>query len=85
MLQKFALRCLPAGESFARTVKELRPHCERASVRFSETVKYCIYADFLSQLFFFMTKNVYLSFEFVSTSVSWLEIRFYLSVLLVAL
>ena len=26
------LRVSPAGENFARTVKELRPHCERASV-----------------------------------------------------
>ena len=49
----------PAGESFARTVKELRPHCERASVN-NEIFK--LTSILLAHLLVFLIKNVYLLF-----------------------
>ena len=76
------LRALLAGESFARTVKELRPHCERASAN-NEIFKFP--SIFLAHLLVFRLKNVYLLFQTVSTSVICLEIRFYQLALLVAL
>ena len=83
------MRCPPAGKSFTRTVKELQVHCERASPAlwksFLNSEIFNLNHLFLVHLFLFITKNVYLLFETISTSVSCIEIRFYLSVLLVAL
>ena len=77
-----------AAQSFARRWK-LRPHCERASPTlwksFLHSEIFNFHHFFLVHLFLLITKSVYLSLETISTSVSCIEIRFYLSVLLVAL